>query len=354
MEAGVRDHYFDNLKGILIILVVLGHTLELFPVSSVTRFAYLLIYSFHMPLFVFCTGYFSVGAAPGKVLRTILYPYFVWQTIYYLFYVYVLKIDGTVLSYTTPTWLLWYLFSCLLWFLLRPLFQAGSNRGALLSVSSALALGILAGFDLNIHRYLALSRTLVFFPFYLAGYFLHTRTDALLVPENLETALGRTFSRVPVKWQKISLSVAVIAVAVGGAACLALLQPKLDPNWFYEADGYTHPKQWIFRLCHYALAAAMSLVLMRLTPKKRGFLSTIGENSMPVFLLHGLLVRWLNGRVPAFVLSLPAVVQFLASLGFALAVCLLFGNGAVKKALSPLLRFSAPSRSDKRDLSPTL
>ena len=54
-----RDYFFDNLKAVLIFLVVLGHFLLPIhgdnPLVVVKR----LIYIFHMPLFVFVSGYFA-------------------------------------------------------------------------------------------------------------------------------------------------------------------------------------------------------------------------------------------------------------------------------------------------------
>ncbi|MFR7480201.1 MAG: acyltransferase family protein [Roseburia sp.] len=54
-----RDYFFDNLKAVLIFLVVLGHFLLPIrgdnPLVVVKR----LIYVFHMPLFVFISGYFA-------------------------------------------------------------------------------------------------------------------------------------------------------------------------------------------------------------------------------------------------------------------------------------------------------
>lgn len=54
-----RDYFFDNLKAVLIYLVVLGHFLLPIrganPLVEVKR----LIYVFHMPLFVFVSGYFA-------------------------------------------------------------------------------------------------------------------------------------------------------------------------------------------------------------------------------------------------------------------------------------------------------
>ena len=56
----VRIHYLDSLKAILILLVVLGHAVQFndtehYANSILFRF----IYSFHMPLFFFISGYLA-------------------------------------------------------------------------------------------------------------------------------------------------------------------------------------------------------------------------------------------------------------------------------------------------------
>lgn len=61
-EKHERIAYFDNLKGVLIALVVLGHVIS--PVIATNPYANLLhhvIYLFRMPLFVFTTGLFSAS-----------------------------------------------------------------------------------------------------------------------------------------------------------------------------------------------------------------------------------------------------------------------------------------------------
>lgn len=56
-----RDTYWDSLKFVLIFLVVLGHMIEPYITSSKVILAvYNFIYLFHMPLFVFVSGRFSV------------------------------------------------------------------------------------------------------------------------------------------------------------------------------------------------------------------------------------------------------------------------------------------------------
>lgn len=54
-----RNVEYDILKGILIVLVVVGHALQsCFDTPTVYHPLFVFIYTFHMPLFVFVSGYF--------------------------------------------------------------------------------------------------------------------------------------------------------------------------------------------------------------------------------------------------------------------------------------------------------
>lgn len=61
-----RDLSFDFIKGVLIILVVLGHVIQgLYGIDNPDVWENLLftiIYTFHMPLFIFISGYFLIIA----------------------------------------------------------------------------------------------------------------------------------------------------------------------------------------------------------------------------------------------------------------------------------------------------
>lgn len=83
-----RDSYIDFLKGIAMIMVVVGHS-----VSGVRRADVLFnfIYSFHMPLLFFCSAYieelYRVKYAGNernmliKRIRGLLLPYLSWTVI---------------------------------------------------------------------------------------------------------------------------------------------------------------------------------------------------------------------------------------------------------------------------------
>lgn len=67
-----RDETIDVLKGIAILLVVLGHIAAAPKLTSV-------IYSFHMPLFIFISGYLAQHSLlfgkkmPKKSLGNVIY-----------------------------------------------------------------------------------------------------------------------------------------------------------------------------------------------------------------------------------------------------------------------------------------
>ena len=84
-----RDSRIDNAKGVLIILVVLGHMV--WPVPNrdgVAAALYFFIYFFHMPMFALISGYLSRAeagwqAAVGNA-RLLLVPYAVFVVIHWL------------------------------------------------------------------------------------------------------------------------------------------------------------------------------------------------------------------------------------------------------------------------------
>lgn len=89
-HPGNRYLFLDMARGIAILLVILGHVLQclaLYEYQYDENWAYLLIYSFHMPLFMFISGllfsrsiekYSLVDLIKKKSLQ-LLYPYVLWS-----------------------------------------------------------------------------------------------------------------------------------------------------------------------------------------------------------------------------------------------------------------------------------
>lgn len=85
-----RNYLFDNLKFFLIVLVVFGHSLEEISLEHNYAIIRAWIYSFHMPAFVFISGYFSKcvrrgGESARKTIINCAIPYFIFNTIFALY-----------------------------------------------------------------------------------------------------------------------------------------------------------------------------------------------------------------------------------------------------------------------------
>ena len=120
--------YIDQLKGIAILLVVMGHFIQYNSLESTGNTLFSAIYSFHMPLFMFISGYVAFktiridifnkySAFLIKKVNTLLVPFFVWPLIVDNFffakkpeYNFIHTLKTLVNEPSTGLWFLWYLF----------------------------------------------------------------------------------------------------------------------------------------------------------------------------------------------------------------------------------------------------
>lgn len=301
----------DSLKGLLIYLVVLGHLLELFG-GPARQLLYQTIYLFHMPAFVFCSGWFA-RLDGRRLLGRLVWPYAVYQTLYLAFARWVLH-QPAGHGLTTPYWLMWYLFSMVLWTLCTPLLKRLPGWAAVLG-SAAVALA--AGYCPYMGYPFSLSRTLVLLPFFAAGY-----------------ALGHREKRPAVQWRR---GLALTLGAAGAAASLIVLwcgQGEIASRWLYHSFSYAQGGYGpLVRGAVLLAGAAWTVFLLALLPERKlPLLSALGARTMPVFLLHGFLVRGIE-RLGWFSSGGDMMILWAALL--AAALCLLLGSRAVTRALNP-------------------
>lgn len=166
---------FDNLKAFLIYCVVLGHLLELGTIhgSRSWTLVRLAIYCFHIPAFLFVRGLFA-KTEPRKNAQAIirlLADFLVMS----LLVVATQKLTGQRyrLTFYVPVFSAWYLQSLILMRLALPLFE---RIPFALPLSVAIAL-VVPGF-MKTTAILSLSRTVNFFPFFLAGYLIGPKRAA--------------------------------------------------------------------------------------------------------------------------------------------------------------------------------
>lgn len=296
-----RSAGFDNLKGLLIFLVVFAHLLEP-QVGGCVNFLYLTIYSFHMAAFVFLSGWFSRKSTLRRTVTGVLLPYVVFQVIYLLY-------AGKPVQLTSPYWILWYLFALFLWRLPVPLLRRWENLAWIL-FPIAVTVSLLCGYTDRIGYDFALSRVLVFLPYFLAGYALAGRKDCLL------PRLKRRCSRF------LSLAAALCCAGYVWHVRLIFQRP-----WTFGASHYAHsgasPR---IRLLLLGMALIWIWLLLSWMPEKRIFgLTTLGQNTLFVYLLHGFVKLRVDDHAQALYHYSPAGNILLAFV-LAVVLCALFGN----------------------------
>jgi len=302
-----RDHALDNIRCFLIFLVVFAHFLEVCtPFWGSTRL-YQIIYSFHMPAFLFLLGYNAKFSLKKILFRWIL-PYLIFQSLYILFARTVLH-TAEPIRYTKPYWLLWFLLVGVFYQLLLPLYEKAGKRGQPYVLAGAFLLSLLVGFADVVGYEFSLSRFFVFQPWFLLGLYWKRGNFA----PNRATRM-------------ISLAVVLLSVPF-------FIFAKIPNGLLYGSYSYANcgGALWM-RVAVSVLALAWILLLFGgLKPycnKKTPCITTCGQNTLSVFLMHGFLVKAISAFLPNL-LRTPWQVLLLSC-----AILALLGNKFMNKIVS--------------------
>ena len=272
-----RSLLMDNLKGVLILLVVFAHFLIDYVDAGTTSLpvaaVYFFIYSFHMPLFVFISGFYSknIDKVRATAFERLLIPYLLFNT---CMVVYCLLVQHIWFGLFTPAYVNWYLLALFVWrVLLRDL------AAVKLIVWWSLAGAVAIGFNGQADNFLAIARIFAFLPFFLLGYF----------SDNSVIAKIRTSSK--------------LLAGVGLTACICLVGLLTSKGVLatrcFIAMPYSSPTDIGVRIAFYFLAVYISCCLLVLCPASRiRLLTAIGRNSLLVFLLHRYITFAFNAVVP--------------------------------------------------------
>lgn len=297
-----RYALYDNFRALLLFLVILGHCCELFYTGTAVKL-YRIIYTFHVPALLFLSGRFAAFDR-RRFFRGLLLPYLIFQALYLCFDAAVLHTSVFRLQFTKPYWILWYLLALLVYFLLLQLLPERSRKNAVLVVGLSVVLSVLAGFDRTLSYFLALSRIVVFAPFFFLGYY---APQLRLPPRYLSLALG-------------------LAVACFGVAFFR----KIDVRLFWGSCSYALCREtWGDRLLLLAVSAGWILFFLNLLPRRRlPVLTALGRGTLLVYLLHGFIIR-LAKQHHWFRFS-PSK-NLLLAVGLSAALLLLLGSPPVTK-----------------------
>lgn len=304
-----RIEWVDNLKGLLMILVVSGHIFHGFNPGEDFYPQTQFISTFHMPLFFLISGFLSVGISERKIgayvkqkCRTILLPF-----VSFVVVGTIINVDYTLLSYfTTPAkhdlWFLYNLFiySILLIIICKCSIKCESflskhginilkhNYPVLVIVLSVLVTGILFILNIqlptNVNNIFSCKPLLLYWPYFVLGYLIN----------------------------KLELSCPDWLLGIFAAFFILV--------WWADI-GYNYRNEAVFQLSRLC-AVVFFFYFFKIKNIHIPFLSKFGKESLSIYLLH----HFFTGGISAYVLSICGTVPFfdtLLVLLFALAISFL-------------------------------
>lgn len=265
-----RDSGFDNLKLLLIILVVLGHAMEEFDTPGTLGIVRALIYSFHMPAFIFISGYFTKKyekAADGAIVNCLI-PFLIFNTLWQIMTKETFQVDPLLSVYS-----FWYLLSLFFW---RIFIKQLMRIKWILPISIFAAFYV--GYFKSAGRYLSVSRTIAFLPFFILG--------VMCSADSIQ------------RIRKIKKVYAWIGLALSSGLTIFLYEKEILPTKAYEniqcykKTGLGNLEGGLLRLLAGLIAFVMILCIINLISVKANKLTAYGTDTACIYLLSSFVIRF--------------------------------------------------------------
>ncbi len=302
----MRNSKVDNVKAMLIFLVVFGHMIETYIGNNhALRSIWNLIYFIHMPMFALISGMFSKAELSNKtssaVIRQVAIPLLAFEIIYELCEY---ALQGQLSVYAglfAPYWMLWYLLSLLCWRMLLPIFSRLQ-----FPVWIALLLAVLASYSEHAGYFLSSSRTLVFFPYFVLGWQLGGDSLKQAVPTSQRLIYG--------------------IILILGFIAIYQLPQDFDYRWLYGSYSLHRLEManWhgsMYQLLQYLVSLTLGWSAIKLFAERDWKLAQIGERSLYVLVWHGmaLIVMQISGALP-WIFHQDAPIAFALSIASSLLI----------------------------------
>lgn len=332
-----RLEKWDILKFLLIFLVVLGHFIEASNplLNDYDKFKMVLffIYSFHMPLFIFVSGLFSKKNINEKRYNKI-FSYFLlyfWTKIFLTIARYI-STGKLTFSLFNERGLPWYAIAIFFYCLITIFLKRFSRIYVLIFL---IVIGCLAGLDKNLNDFLAISRCVVYFPFFFLGY--------CLDPSKVADYFNKPIF-------KIISAVIIILFVVG-------IFFYIDDIYFLKRlftgrYPYSKLKNWssygiVLRAVCYLISAVIGAAVISLTPSKigkNGLIAKLGSRTLQTYMLHYVFVYimftglHIDKLIINFLPNWPELIVFPLSLAVTLICSLKIFEKPINMLINPKLR----------------
>lgn len=272
-----RINRFDNLKGLLIIMIVFYHTLQLrmfIRNDELILPDYILsvLNCFLTPSFIFMSGLFtSKNWAQDKYVEknvsNLLLPFLFFQLLHWGMF------TRSLPGLLEPRYHLWYLLSLFVWrFMVIPF------KKFKFSFLLSIVLALLCGFT-GANRLFSLSRTVCYFPFFLAGYSMDKQKLLIFCKGSRQKALAVLvmciISLLPIVLHYKGLPITEVCYMKNG----------------YDSQGVSSITGLLLRVFAYCIGFVYIACLVILMSDKKSILTTLGKNTMTVYIGHAFIIR---------------------------------------------------------------
>lgn len=316
-----KDIKISNAKGILIFLVVFGHFIEIYKREYYELFVF--IYAFHMPLFIFISGYLAKRMRLSKIMNLILL-YLIFQT----FFNWVLYMTGDYplqFTYGTPHFHLWYIVSLGFWYGITliivklPFNNIGKWSLFIIILSISFIsrwytndiVELVQHYHENFTSYtLSFQRTLSFMPFFFLGFFMSKQWLTRIydsVKNKLVLLIAFSFTMF-LTFYYVENSYGIESVFRGSFGTHRFLE---------DGDGFSI---YLFKIfAHYLLAGLLCSLIMNLITNKQNIFTKWGDHSLTIFLFHPIFIfilrqtEYLNDWSPSTKLAIFLFISILVT-----------------------------------------
>lgn len=265
-----RISFYDNLKFILILLVVVGHFIDLKTDNSdIYKGLFLFIYSFHMPIFIFISGLFYRNKkTKEKVVMFILLGLLAKIVLFLTSFILQGNVSFSLFNHPD---LPWFMFA-LAFYILISSFLNNIDKKYLLIFSILLA--CIIGYDNSIGSFLSLSRIIVFYPFFILGQMID-KNEILKLHDDKILKIISFF--VIIVW------IIICFYGLDYSYILRLLYTGKNP-YIVNPDFI----KWgmFYRLICYISTLCVSMAILSLVPLRSFKLSKLGSKTLQVYFWH--------------------------------------------------------------------
>ena len=274
-----RIFYFDNLKFFLITLVVIGHFMQdIMGLSLNAKRIWIFIYSFHMPLFMFVSGFFSKNGIKNKRFdKCIIYLllHFILKFMLFILDYFILKKDVEFNMFSEYN-VSWYLLVLAIYYFVTILFYNAKIKLKYLFIIS-IFLSLLVGLDKNNNYVLCSQRAFVFYPFFLLGLIVSKKSISKCLENN--------------KIKLLSFFILIILFII----CIFFIDKVyIFKRLFLGIEAYGIPSYnygLLLRILSYFISFTLGFCVLNIVPRRKLPISNLGSRTLTVYIIHMIVVE---------------------------------------------------------------